>query len=175
VLINAARARLSPLVHLWEDQEESPFRALAGLPLWHERAAGSLLGLVFPALWIQRRPCRAPGQAQTAWPGWEPTRAVGVRAGHFEPTREGQASACRLWSASGWPEGDAGRLRDALRSRFSRALRRVSTWREQRKGNDGSTPEPPGFNRECGSEEPRPLCDAKVKAAKVRQWEHQYR
>ena len=46
------------------------------------------------------------GQAQAAWPGWEPTRAAGVRAGHFQPTRKRQASACRLWSASGWSESE---------------------------------------------------------------------
>ena len=46
------------------------------------------------------------GQAKAAWPGWEPTRAAGVRAGHFEPTREGQADACRLWSASGRSESE---------------------------------------------------------------------
>ena len=33
---------------------------------------------IWPASFIPRRPCRALGQAQVAWPGWEPTRAAGV-------------------------------------------------------------------------------------------------
>jgi putative transposase len=48
VLINAARARLSPLVSLWPEQEENPFRALAWLPLWRQRPAGPLLGVSGP-------------------------------------------------------------------------------------------------------------------------------
>ena len=33
---------------------------------------------IWPVLLIQNPPCRALGQAQAAWPGWEPTRAAGV-------------------------------------------------------------------------------------------------
>ena len=61
---------------------------------------------------------RRPGR------GGEPTRAAGVRAGHFlNQPGVWQASACRLWSASsGRSERDAGRLRDAAPGRFSPAL-----------------------------------------------------
>jgi hypothetical protein len=97
-------------VLLRPDHEESPLTALAGLPLRHERAAEISSRRIWRASWIPRRPCRVLGQAQAAWPGWERTRHSAYEQAISNQPGMWQASACRLWSASGRPEGDAGRL-----------------------------------------------------------------
>ena len=111
VLINAWRARLSQTCHCGRSQEESPLPALAGLSLWRQRAAGSLLGLsgtlrssrdVPAGRWVRRmQPGR--GGSPPVPPAYE--QAISNQPGVW------QASACRLWSASGRAERDAGRLR----------------------------------------------------------------
>ena len=46
------------------------------------------------------------GQAHAAWPGWEPTLQAAYEQAIPKPTRERQAFACRLWSASGRSESE---------------------------------------------------------------------
>ena len=109
------------------------------------RWSGSGLSRSLP---FQRIRCLDAVEAREAWPAWEPTRAAGVRAGHFEPTRR-VAGAClpllvglrsargRRWSAA-----------RKVASRCSRVLKCSPCGQPQRQGEDGSTPEPPGESRD---------------------------
>ena len=122
VLINAWRARLSQTCHCGRIKKKARSQRWqvcpCGASAQRDLFSAYLARFVDPETSLQDA-----GQAQAAWPGWEPTRAAGVRAGHFEPTRVWQASACRLWSASGLIRVRVGRRLEGLRSRFSRALK----------------------------------------------------
>ena len=110
VLINAWRARLSQACHCGQKQEENPFRALAGLPVWHRAPSGISSRRIWPASSIQRRPCSTRVRHMKAWPGWEPTLRAAYERAISQPTRKRQAFACRLWSASGLDPSQSGSL-----------------------------------------------------------------
>jgi putative transposase len=100
VSINAWRARLSQTCHCGKRKKK------ARSERWHACPCGASAQRDLFSAYLARcvdleTSLLEAGQALEACPGWEPTRAAGVRAGQREPTREGQAFACRLWSASG--------------------------------------------------------------------------
>ena len=105
VLINAWRARLSQTCHCGRIKKKARSQRWqvcpCGVSAQRDLFSAYLARFVHPETSLLDA-----GQAQGAWPGWEPTRAAGVRAGHSKPTREWQASACRLWSASGRAESE---------------------------------------------------------------------
>ena len=77
VLINAWRARLSQTCHCGRVKKKDRSQR------WHVCPVGPVpSGISSRPSWhvssTQRPPCRALGQAQGGWPGWEPTRAAGV-------------------------------------------------------------------------------------------------
>jgi hypothetical protein len=105
VAINAARARLSQTCHCGR------VRKKARSERWHVCPCGAsaqrdlfsayLARFVHPETSLPNA-----GQVREAWPGWEPTEhSAYVQAIKNQPG-VWQAPACRLWSASGWPESE---------------------------------------------------------------------
>ena len=88
VLINAWRARLSQTCHCGRIKKKARSQR------WHVCPCGASAQRDLFSAYLARfvdpeTSLLDVGQAQGAWPGWEPTRAAGVRAGHLKPTREG--------------------------------------------------------------------------------------
>ena len=119
VLINAWRARLSQTCHCGRIKKKARSQRWQGCPCGAS-AQRDLFSAYLACFVDPETSLLDAGQAQVAWPGWEPTRAAGVRAGHSKPTREGQASACRLWSASGGPSQSGSLAEGFLTALFRR-------------------------------------------------------
>jgi putative transposase len=122
VSINAARARLSQTCHCGRIKKKARSERWqvcpCGVSAQRDLFSAYLARFVDP-----KTSLLDAGQAHGAWPGWEPTLQAAYEQAISNQPGMWQASACRLWATSrGRPEGDAGRLRDASRSRFSRAL-----------------------------------------------------
>ena len=92
VLINAARARLSQTCHCGRIKKKARSERWqvcpCGVSAQRDLFSAYLARCVDPETSLLN-----VGQAREAWPGWEPTRAAGVRAGHSKPTRRG-AGVC---------------------------------------------------------------------------------
>jgi Putative transposase DNA-binding domain len=86
VSINAWKARLSQTCHCCRVKKK------ARSERWHVCLCGSsaqrdLFSAHLARFVDPKTSLLDAGQAHAAWPGWEPTRAAGVQAGHFQPTR----------------------------------------------------------------------------------------
>src|SRR5690348_11236358 len=92
VSINAWRARLSQTCHCGRVKKKTRAERWqvcpCGVSAQRDLFSAYLARFVHPETSLLDG-----GQAALAWPGWEPTRAAGIRAGHFQPTRR-VAGAC---------------------------------------------------------------------------------
>ena len=105
VSINAARARLSQTCHCGRIKKKARSQRWqvcpCGVSAQRDLFSAYLARFVDPETSLLDA-----GQAREAWPGWEPTRAAGVRAGHFETN---PACGRRLPAAFGRPPADPSR------------------------------------------------------------------
>ena len=110
VSINAWRARLSQTCHCGRVKKKARSERWHGCPCGTS-AQRDLFSAYLARFVHPETSLLDAGRAQAAWPGWEPTRAAGVRAGHFEPTRR-VAGVCLppLVGLQGSPRVRVGRL-----------------------------------------------------------------
>ena len=105
VPINAWRARLSQTCQCGKRKKK------ARSERWHVCPCGASaqrdLFSASLARFVERETSLLDaGRAQAAWPGWEPTLQAAYGQAISNQPGVWQASACRLWSASGWPESE---------------------------------------------------------------------
>ena len=106
VSINPWRARLSQACHCGRITKKARSQRWHGCPCGAS-AQRDLFSAYLARFVHPETSLLDVGQAQTAWPGWEPTLQAAYEQAISKPTREGQASACRLWSApTGCPESE---------------------------------------------------------------------
>jgi putative transposase len=121
VLINAWRARLSQTCPCGRVKKKARSQR------WHECPCGAsaqrdLFSAYLARFVAPETSLQGAGSGAGAWPGWEPTRAVGVRAGHSQPTRRVAGICLPPLVGLRLIRGRRGSLAEGLRSRFSRAL-----------------------------------------------------